>query len=284
MKHLHTMNDLETKDVFSLINRANEFKNGLVKSYNFEKNIASIFLEPSTRTSMSFELACKKLKVNVVNFNATNSSLDKGETFLETISTINCYDLDALIIRSNIENYFNLLNIKTPIINAGDGCLNHPTQSLLDLMTIYNEFNCFEGLKVLIIGDIVHSRVAHSNYEIMTKLNMQVDFCAPSNMQGEVGNYVEITNINNYDVVMLLRIQTERHNERGEYSNYNTSYGLNKERLKQLKEDAIIMHPGPYNMGVELTSDVLVDKRCKINEQVNNGLYMRMAVIDEICS
>lgn len=284
MKQLHTVKELEINDVFYLIEQANKFKNGFIKHYNFEKTIALVFLEPSTRTSISFEVAAKKLKINTINFNSSNSSLKKGETFIDTINTISNYDLDAIIIRSEINNYYNLLNITAPIINGGDGCNNHPTQSLLDMMTIYNNFNKFSALKVLIIGDISHSRVAHSNYELMQKLGMQVDLCAPKEMQDTTGKYVTIKNIKDYDVVMLLRIQLERHATKDDYTNYNKDFGLNKERLKELKEDAIIMHPGPYNLGVEITNDVLSDKRCKIDEQVNNGLYMRMAVLNEICS
>lgn len=284
MRQLHTMNDVNEQQLIALIKKANEFKSGLVKSYDFNKTLALIFLEPSTRTSVSFEVACKKLKINTVNFNASNSSLKKGETIIDTVTTIANYDLDALVIRSEVDEYFNLVNISTPIISAGDGSSNHPTQSLLDLMTIHNHFNKFSGLKVLIVGDIMHSRVAHSNYNMMKKLKMEVDLCAPEGMQDKTGKYVSIEEINNYDVVMLLRIQLERHATSEDYSNYNKEYGLNKDRLKELKKEAIIMHPGPYNLGVELTEDVLCDTRCKINEQVNNGLYMRMVVIDEICS
>lgn len=275
------VNDLNEQDVLALINSANEYKNGKTKDYNFEKNIASIFLEPSTRTSISFDVAMKKLKINNICFSAVNSSLSKGESFVDTIKTIDSYDLDALIIRSDIDNYFDIVDTKAPIINAGDGQTNHPTQSLLDLMTIYNEFKTFKDLKVVIIGDIIHSRVAKSNISIMQKLNMQVDVCAPKNFQDPNYNYVDIKEINNYDVVMLLRIQHERHSDTYDTTTYNKQYGLNKDSIKLLKQDAIIMHPGPFNVGVELTSDVLEDSRCRIYEQVNNGLYMRMAVIEK---
>lgn len=280
---LFHLNNKTTEQIMTLINRAIDFKNGCSRDFDKKVTIATLFFEPSTRTHYSFHMAAKKLGVEVIDFTPTQSSLQKGESFVDTIKTFESFGTDLLVIRDAKTNYYEDLEmIKIPIINAGDGSGNHPTQALLDLMTIYEQFGRFEGVKIAICGDIAHSRVARTNYQIMQKLGMEVIFCAPEHFQADYGVYKQLDEvIENIDVCMLLRVQNERHETAAYIENYNELYGLNQVRLAKLKNDAIIMHPAPFNMDVELTQDVLADARCKIFEQSKNGVYMRMAVIED---
>lgn len=272
----------EPEEIFSLIQRGLEFKNGAKCHYGGEKIIATLFFEPSTRTHYSFQVAAKRLGIEVIDFKADQSSLVKGETFIDTIKTFESFGTDIIVIRHPKREYYNqLTDITVPIVNGGDGSGNHPTQSLLDLMTIYEHFGSFQGLKIAICGDIAHSRVARTNYQIMTKLGMDVVFCAPEHLQADYGTYRHIDDVvGQVDIIMLLRMQIERHDAQLSIENYNELYGLNKQRLTKLRQEAIIMHPAPFNLNVELTGDVLQDARCKIFEQSKNGVYMRMAVIE----
>lgn len=281
---LYTLDKFQEKSILDLIKRANQFKNGLEVDYS-KKIVGNLFFEPSTRTHYSFDIAAKRLKMRTINFTQDNSSLLKGETFEDTVYTFDQYGLDALVIRHQKEEYYKELNINTPIINAGDGSGNHPTQSLLDLMTIYNEFDKFKGLKILICGDIKHSRVAKTNIKVMKNLGMEVFLSAPKEFQDPSYEYCDLDEvIESVNIVMLLRVQFERHGT--DFGvDYIEKYQFNEQRLEKLKDDAIIMHPGPYNIDYEITNEVVHSQQSRIFEQVNNGMYMRMAVLeDEVCS
>ncbi len=284
--NLFNLLDFDEEKIMYFVKKALAFKKGENKvNYNGDKVIALLFFEPSTRTHYSFDVAAKRLGMQVVTFESENSALKKGETFRDTVKTFESFQVDGFVIRDRQKDYYKLLeDVKTPIINGGDGNGFHPTQSLLDLVTIYEHFGKFEGLKAVIVGDIAHSRVARTNYEIMKKLKMDVKLVADENLRSDYGEYVEVDDIiEDVDVFMLLRVQLERHDINYETGFYNAKYGLNKQRLEKLNKNAIIMHPAPFNLGVELTEDVLEDSRCKIFTQSENGVYLRMAVLNEYC-
>ncbi len=288
MNNFLQLSDLSNEQISNLIDEALCYKQGDKPLPNLNSDVASIFLEASTRTKISFDLAANKLGNNVVNLDLNTSSLTKGETLYDTLDTLSSLGIKAAIIRSSQERYYqDLLDLDIKIINAGDGAHGHPSQCLLDLTTVYENFNKFSGLKVLIMGDIKHSRVARSNIDMMQRMDMQVDVYAPEIFKTDDDfNYIEDldNNIANYDIVMLLRNQLERHASEVEniQDTYLEAYGLSTTRLAKLKDDAIIMHPGPFNRDVEIASEVLKDPRNKINDQVTNGLYSRMAIINYV--
>lgn len=283
-RNLTTLNDISLDTIFQILNSANNFSKGVKPSLLKNKVVANLFFEPSTRTQYSFLMAQHKLGIKTLDFSPETSSLLKGETFYDTIKTFESMGIDALVIRHPKNNYFeDLKNIKIPIINAGDGTGNHPTQSLLDLLTIYQEFGKFEGLKIAIVGDIRHSRVAHTNLEIMKKLSMDTYLVAPDEFQEKgylFSNLDEL--LPNLDIVMLLRVQNERHSNKINLSNeeYNNKYGMNMEKVKKLKSNSIIIHPAPFNRGVEISDDVVECEKSRIFKQVENGVYIRMAILE----
>ncbi|MCI9016993.1 MAG: aspartate carbamoyltransferase catalytic subunit [Clostridia bacterium] len=271
------------QEIHHILDLAEEFKNGKKVDYQGEKVIANLFFEPSTRTHYSFDMAALKLGCKTQNFDTENSSLKKGETLYDTIKTFEMFGVDAVVIRHTKNEYYNELieKIKIPILNAGDGTGNHPTQSLLDLLTIRQEFGHFEGLKAVIVGDVKHSRVAHTNIKVMERLGMTVYTSGPEEYKEE-HNFVNIDEIiDKVDIVMLLRVQHERHinNMQETQEQYHTSYGLNMTRVNKMKERAIIMHPAPFNRNVEIADDVVECKKSRIFKQVQNGVYVRMALI-----
>ncbi len=279
--NLFNLDNYTEKDILDLITLAQEFKNGREVDFKQKKIIANLFFEPSTRTHYSFDTAAKRLGCETINFVEGNSATNKGESFYDTIKTFEAFGVDAMVIRHQKNEYYNDLNsIKTPILSGGDGSGNHPTQSLLDLMTIYEEYGYFKGLKVVICGDIRHSRVARTNYKIMTKLGVDVKFVAPDEYKIDFGEFVELKDIiSEVDVVMLLRVQRERHDNNNQIREYNERYGLNEENIKLIKDTGIIMHPAPFNRGVELTDMVVECDKSRIFKQIENGVYMRMGVI-----
>ncbi|MCK1992546.1 aspartate carbamoyltransferase catalytic subunit [Peribacillus muralis] len=290
MKRLLTMNELTVTEIESILHEAEGFANG--SSWNPKQltTVANLFFEPSTRTKSSFEMAERKLGLEVIPFDAGTSSVLKGETLYDTVKTLEAIGVNALIIRHEQDNYFDELkgNVTIPIINAGDGCGNHPTQSLLDLLTIKQEFGSFKGLKIAIIGDVRHSRVAKSNAEALTRLGAEVVFSGPPewfDKTGSLGSYEDIDQATaTSDVVMLLRIQHERHSEKYDHAtgNYLEGFGLTKQREKNMKKDAIIMHPAPINRGVEIDSDLVECSRSRIFKQMENGVFIRMAVLKNV--
>lgn len=280
------LSDFDVKEINEILDLASSFKNGKKKvNYNNNKIIANLFFEPSTRTHYSFDTAALKLGCNTLNFDSTNSSLKKGESLYDTVKTFESFGVDALVIRATENEYYNNLipNIKIPILNAGDGTGNHPSQSLLDLYTIKEEFGKFEGLNIAIVGDIKHSRVAHSNIEVMKRLGMNVYISGPKEFQEDGYEYYNLDDIiDKMDIIMLLRVQHERHESLMKLTKeeYHEKYGLTLERVNKMKENAIIMHPAPFNRGVEISDLVVECSKSRIFKQIENGVYVRMAMIN----
>ncbi|HAZ2743383.1 aspartate carbamoyltransferase catalytic subunit [Enterococcus faecalis] len=294
LKHLLTAEALTDREVMGLIRRAGEFKQG-AKWHPEERQYfaTNLFFENSTRTHKSFEVAEKKLGLEVIEFEASRSSVQKGETLYDTVLTMSAIGVDVAVIRHGKENYYDELieskTIQCSIINGGDGSGQHPTQCLLDLMTIYEEFGGFEGLKVAIVGDITHSRVAKSNMQLLNRLGAEIYFSGPEEWydhQFDVyGQYVPLDEIvEKVDVMMLLRVQHERHDGKESFSKegYHLEYGLTNERATRLQKHAIIMHPAPVNRDVELADELVESLQSRIVAQMSNGVFMRMAILEAI--
>ncbi len=285
MKGLLTLRQLSTEKILEIIEYALQFKQGLSVSYK-NKKMATLFFENSTRTHYSFITAMVNLGIQPIDFNTAISSLAKGESLYDTVKTFEALGMDGVVIRHAQDEYFKELEgIQIPIFNGGDGKANHPTQSLLDLMTIYEEFHTFEGLKCCIVGDISHSRVAHTNIEVMQRLGMEVFISGPAEYNDGSAAYLSLEEaLTTCDVVMLLRVQFERHQKEMSLSveEYHQRYGLTLERVKNMKENAIIMHPAPVNRGVEIADVVVECSKSRIFQQMTNGVYIRMAVLSMV--
>lgn len=296
LKHLLTIESLPTVDILGLIKRAQEFKEGatsrLPKTPYF---VANLFFENSTRTHKSFEIAERKLGLEVIPFEVTASSVTKGESLYDTILTLSALGVSACVIRHEEEEYYRDLiqspTIRTAIINGGDGSGQHPSQCLLDMLTIYEEFGSFSGIKVGIIGDITHSRVAKSNMQLLKRLGADVYFSGPKdwfNPRFEAyGEYLPIDElVEVVDVMMMLRVQHERHQDKEQQvfskEKYHQAYGLTVSRSKRLKPTAIIMHPAPVNRDVELADELVESYQSRIVQQMSNGVFMRMAILEAI--
>jgi len=252
--------------------------------------IANLFFENSTRTKLSFELAEKRLSADILNFSASQSSLEKGESLIDTINNILSMKVDMIVIRHPNAGVPEFISSKVDatIINAGDGAHEHPTQALLDSYSIRESLGEIRNKNILIVGDIIHSRVALSNIFALKMQGANVKLCGPNSLMPKYINKLGVEVINNFDdalqwcdVVNMLRIQNERMNKSffPSLREYVSLYGLNNERLSKLDRDIIIMHPGPINRGVELTSEIADSKNSIILDQVENGVAIRMAVI-----
>ncbi|MBN2604662.1 MAG: aspartate carbamoyltransferase catalytic subunit [Bacilli bacterium] len=283
MKNLFSLKELTVLDIHRIIDEAIAFKNGKKFTDLKGKKIANLFFENSTRTHYSFIVAEQNLGIIDTNFNAAASSVNKGESLYDTVRTFESLGYDGLVIRHPQNNYFNQLeDISIPIMNGGDGTGNHPTQSLLDLMTIKEEFGKFDGLKVAIVGDIRHSRVAHTNIDMMRRLNMEVCISGPKEFDDGSAEHKELNDIlSDMDVIMLLRVQYERHGYEIQIpkTEYLKQYGMTKDRVKQMKDTAIIMHPAPFNRKTEIDDDVVECEKSRIFKQMTNGVFVRMAVL-----
>jgi aspartate carbamoyltransferase catalytic subunit len=287
MMHLFTLSELSVTEITRLLEDAEQFRKGHFWRPSEPVFIANLFFEPSTRTKCSFEMAERKLGLHVIPFDADMSSVQKGETLYDTVRTLESIGVNAVVIRHSQDAYFEALrhSVRIPIINAGDGCGHHPTQSLLDLLTIRQEFGTFAGLTVAIIGDIRHSRVARSNAEVLTRLGAKVLFSSPEEWKDDAnpyGMYVDIdTAVAEADVIMLLRIQHERHAEKMGLTKeqYHERYGLTMKRARKMKANSIILHPAPVNRDVEIASSLVESERSRIFKQMENGVYVRMAVL-----
>ncbi|WP_411844014.1 aspartate carbamoyltransferase catalytic subunit [Salinicoccus sp. HZC-1] len=288
MDDLLSMDFLSEEEIMRIIKRALEMKAGNFKPFENRKYIANLFFENSTRTKTSFEMAESRLGITSVPFDVNYSSVSKGETLYDTCKTIEALGCDALVIRhSETEYYGQLVGLGIPVINAGDGSGSHPTQSLLDLMTIYDKFGTFKNLNIVIAGDIVHSRVAHSNQQALARLGANVRFSAPKEwVDHSMGvPYVDLDEaLGEADVIMLLRVQHERHDVAARFTKeaYNKDYGMNPERYSRMKAGAIIMHPAPVNRGVEISEELVESEKSVIFEQMSNGVFARMSVLQEI--
>jgi aspartate carbamoyltransferase catalytic subunit len=294
-KDLLGIKDLTPEEILYILDTASNFKDVLKRDIKKVpplrgKTMVSLFFEPSTRTRTSFSLAAKRLSADVVNFSVSTSSVVKGESLQDTALTIQSLGADFVVIRhsaSGVPYYLSRI-LDISVINAGDGANEHPTQALLDLFTIQSHKKRIKGLTVAIIGDIAHSRVAKSNIYGLTKLGANVRVIAPPTLMPveieklgiEVYHSVE-EGIKDADVVMTLRLQLERQ-AKGflpSLEEYFNLYGLTPERLRLAKKDAIVMHPGPMNRGVEISSEVADGPQSVILEQVTNGIAVRMAVL-----
>ncbi|QNS42092.1 aspartate carbamoyltransferase catalytic subunit [Chryseobacterium manosquense] len=284
-----TTADLTVEKINSLLIAADEFSKGKVLKPTKEIFVSNLFFEDSTRTKTSFDIAERKLGLQVVPFDVTSSSVNKGESLYDTVKTLQSLGVNLLVIRHKQDQFYKeLKEIDLPIINGGDGTGNHPSQTLLDLMTIHQEFGKFKGLKIGIVGDVKHSRVANSNAVALRKLGAKVYFSGPEKWfdEGAIinGTYLSIDDlIKEVDVLMLLRIQHERHDEKMKISlnNYHKKFGLTLEREKTMKENAIIMHPAPINRGVEIHDDLVESPRSRIFQQMKNGVFARMAILKD---
>lgn len=283
-KSILTMNQLSVDEIMGILNDAMAFSCSQ-KDWQLTKPrlVANLFFEPSTRTHYSFASAEHQLGCRVVDFQAEGSSTKKGESLYDTVKTFETIGYEAVIIRHWQDRYFEELEgIEIPILNAGDGCENHPSQCLLDMLTIYQEFNTFKGIKLLIVGDINHSRVANSNVDTMARLGGEVRFSGPEFFVDRKDLYMDLDEgIEWADVVMMLRIQHERHASAMQMSKeeYLEKYGLTKQRVAKMKEHAIIMHPAPINRGVEIESELVEHEKSRIFKQMANGVLVRKAMI-----
>lgn len=294
-RHLLGIKDLNKQDIELILSTAQSFKeviNRPIKKVPSLRDvtIANLFFENSTRTRISFELAQKRLGADVINFSASTSSVKKGETLIDTANNILAMKVDMIVMRHSSPGACVFLSkkVKAQIINAGDGTHEHPTQALLDAFSIREKLGTLKNVKVAIVGDILHSRVALSNILLLNKMGAQVKVCGPLSL---IPKHIRALNVEVEtdlkkalewcDVANMLRIQLERQDTKyfPSLREYTLMYQLNREILDEIKKDIIIMHPGPINRGVEITSDVADSKHSIILEQVENGVAVRMAVM-----
>lgn len=295
IKHFLSLASLTTPEITSLLDRSQFFSQNHQQPDKIHhllqhKIVANAFYEPSTRTRCSFEMAAKRLGAEVINFSPENSSVKKGETIYDTLKSLESIGVDSIILRHADDQVFDELKdkITLPLINAGAGKHEHPSQGLLDLLTLRQEFKRLEGLKIAVCGDVKHSRVAGSLMVAAEKFGMEIMLCGPSELLPTTKNsYVREVDFEQAlpqaDAVMMLRIQLERH-ETLELNpiSYHSQYGLNAERLKKMKTKAIVMHPGPFNRGVEISDDVVEHGQSRIFKQMSNGVFARMAILEWI--
>ena len=295
-KHLLGIKDLVPEDIDLILTTASQFKEVLQRPVKKvpslrDVTIVNLFYENSTRTRISFELAEKRLSADTINFTASGSSVSKGETLLDTVNNILSMKVDMVVMRHSASGapHFLAKHIPAAIVNAGDGINEHPTQALLDAFSIKEKLGTLEGKKIVLIGDIMHSRVALSNIYLLNKMGAEVMVAGPPTL---IPKYIsEALNVKvEYnlkkalewcDVANVLRIQLERQNQVlfSSLREYNLAYGVSKKLLDGLNKEIVIMHPGPINRGVEIDSDVADSKQSIILQQVENGVAVRMAVL-----
>lgn len=290
---------LDRAEIESYLHRAKAFQShGISNLKKLDtlrgKLLVNLFFENSTRTRTSFEIAAKRLGADTISIAASGSSVTKGESLVDTLNTLAAMRPHAIVMRHSASGapHFLARHLETPIINAGDGMHEHPTQALLDALTILDHKPALEGLRVAIIGDIIHSRVARSNVHLLSKFGAQIVLCGPAPMLppdlAKLAPGVVLTHdireaIDGADVIMMLRVQLERQHETpfppGDYFRF---YGLRPEHLTLTRQDTIVMHPGPINRGREISSEVADSKRSVILNQVENGVAVRMAVLEKV--
>ncbi|MBF0330395.1 MAG: aspartate carbamoyltransferase catalytic subunit [Candidatus Omnitrophica bacterium] len=294
-KHLLDLDDVTREEIELVIETARSFKE--VSSREVKKvpalrgkTVALLFFEPSTRTRVSFELAAKRLSADTLSIAANVSSMTKGETVLDMALNIEAMNVDAMVVRHQASGVPQILaqGTNTVIVNAGDGCRAHPTQALLDVFTMVDKLGSLDGKKVTIVGDILHSRVARSNISALTTMGAHVTVCGPGTLMpaGIAQMGVDVTTnieraLDGADVVMGLRMQKERQQELflPSITEYVREFCITSERLKKARPNALVMHPGPMNRGVEIAADVADGVQSVILEQVTNGIAVRMAVL-----
>lgn len=294
-KDLLGLEYLDREEINLILETAKPFKELFTRSVKKVpplrgKTVVLLFYEPSTRTRISFELAAKRLSADVLNISASTSSVAKGESLIDTAKTLEAMKADFVVIRHSMAGAPQILarTINASIINAGDGTHEHPTQGLLDMFTIWEKKGRLSGLKVAIVGDILHSRVARSNIWGLNKMGAKVYVVGPATLippkieQMDVKIFYDLDEIiDELDVINILRIQMERQKENlfPSLREYNEIFGITDERLKRAKKDLLVMHPGPMNRGIEISSSVAEGSRSVITEQVTNGIAVRMAVL-----
>jgi aspartate carbamoyltransferase catalytic subunit len=290
---------LDRLEIEGILDRAKRFQPRQTDSKKSDqlrgRMIVNLFFEASTRTRTSFEIAAKRLGADAISITASASSVSKGESLVDTLNTLGAMHPDAIVMRhaaSGAPHFLARYLVETPIINAGDGTHEHPTQALLDARTILDRRPTLEGLRVAIIGDIAHSRVARSNMYLLSKFGAQIVLCGPASLLppelAQLAPGISLTHkmedaIRDADVIMMLRVQLERQHEAAFSANeYFQFYGLRLEHMSLAKPDAIVMHPGPINRGREISSEVADSQRSVILNQVENGIAVRMAVLERI--
>ena len=296
IKHLLSMDQLMAADIIKILDTAESLRQ--VTSRPIKKlptlrgrTVCNLFYEASTRTRISFELAAKRLSADVINFSAdSKSSVSKGESFKDTAWTLEAMGIDAIVVRHGSSGAPHQLSrwVKASVLNAGDGAHEHPTQALLDLFSIREHFKDFEGLRVAIVGDIVHSRVARSNVKGLVTMGADVTLVGPPTLVPDLTRAwgADVTSdldavLPQVDVCYLLRVQKERIGEQlfPSLREYSALWGLNAKRLSAMPKDSLVMHPGPMNRGVEIAADVSESPRSIILDQVANGLAVRMSLL-----
>ncbi len=287
MQHLTRTDDFTKQEIEELLKDAKKFSDGKFYRVLQDKIIITLFFENSTRTKSSFEIAAKRLGAEIVHLDVVNSSTKKGETLVDTAMNLDAMGPDAIIVRHQNSGVPKILsnNTNASIINAGDGAHAHPTQALLDLFTLKEHFEDLDGKKIAIVGDIKNSRVANSNIELLTRFGMEVILVAPPHFLPKTS--LRTTNhlkeiIDEVDAIMSLRTQTERHSSQSYASlkDYASDFCITEELIGE--RDIILLHPGPVHRNIDISDALLADKRCKVLEQVSNGVSMRMAVLKKL--
>lgn len=290
MKNLISIERLDIEEINTILKSASELDLNFVSNEMRHKKIVLAFFEPSTRTKLSFELAAKNLGAQTLDFLPNLSSINKGETLIDSLLTIESMGVNLAVVRHPEEGIAKKLseNLDIQIVNAGDGMNQHPSQALLDALTLKEVFGELEGLKLTICGDILHSRVAHSNIELLIRLGVNISLCGPKklieNRYSNLNHFADIDEaVENSDVVMSLRIQHERmlESEVPIVNEYFEKFGFKNEHF-DINKNIFLMHPGPVNYGVEVEESVLHHSRCLINDQVKNGVLVRMAILKKV--
>jgi aspartate carbamoyltransferase catalytic subunit len=287
LRHLIDTTSFSTEEVKSLLSRADEFLQEAPRDILKDKKIITIFFENSTRTRSSFEVAAKNLGAGVVSLDVSRSSSSKGETLFDTAANLDAMGPNAIVVRHKNAGVPNILSryVHCPIINGGDGSHAHPTQALLDLFTLKKNLGDLKGKTIAIAGDIKNSRVANSNIELLSRFGMNIILAAPPHFMPQIDmpKYYSLKEaVDKADAVMSLRTQTERHTNQiyASLKDYANGFCITKEILG--KRDVIVLHPGPVHRNVDIDDEVMKDSRCKVLEQVKNGVAIRMAVLEKL--
>jgi len=286
MKHLINTRDFNIQTIENIFKKAKSFKESGFTNLLKNKLIITIFFENSTRTKSSFEVAAKRLGATVVSLDVSQSSSSKGETLFDTAANLDAMGPDAIVVRHKNAGVPKILSnyVNCPIINGGDGAGAHPTQAILDLFTIKEELGKVKGKKIAIVGDIKNSRVANSNVELLSRFGLEVIMVAPPHFMPKTKNFRRIHNINEIideiNIIMSLRTQTERHSNQiyASLKDYAKDFCITKELIKD--RNILLLHPGPVHRNIDIDDDMLKDPRCKVLEQVKNGVFTRMAVLE----
>jgi len=287
VKHLINTTDFTKQEIEDLFKRAKDFLDEKPRNILAGKSIITIFFENSTRTKSSFEMATKRLGANVISLDVSRSSSSKGETLFDTAANLDAMSPNAIIVRHKNAGVPKILSnyLHCPIINGGDGSHAHPTQALLDLFTIKQYISNLKGKKIAIVGDIKNSRVANSNIELLSRFGLDIVLIAPPHFMPKTNlkKYYDLkSGTKDVDIIMSLRTQTERHTNQiyGSLKDYANDFCITKEILQD--KNVLLLHPGPVNRNIDISDECMKDPRCKVLEQVKNGVAIRMAVLEKL--